>query len=84
MKKDPRAPSDMKQFLIQDRVFAAGETITAKSQHIKHGDSTARKALNIETEKPVCAIQIRVLCQSPAKQGQDRIRSLVRPQIADS
>jgi len=70
----------------------AGETITAKSQHIKHGDSTARKALNIETEKPRCAIQIGVLVSSPAKRSQDvlplddegPLPSLVRPREAAS
>jgi Putative ATPase subunit of terminase (gpP-like) len=44
-----------------------GDTIVQKSQHIKAVDQTARKALRIETEKPMPVINLAVLCQSPAK-----------------
>jgi hypothetical protein len=38
------------------------EEVLQKADRVKQLDSVSRKALRVETEKPICAIQIGVLC----------------------
>jgi hypothetical protein len=54
------------------------DEVVQKADRIKQIDSTARKALRIENDRPLTVIQIGVLAQSPAKREQ-ALHSVVRP-----
>lgn len=63
-----------------------GEAITAKAQNLKAVDQTARKALRIETEKPMQVINLAVLAASPAKAARAKgdvgqLRSAQHPRL---
>jgi hypothetical protein len=77
-----------KQVFYQDRMADAAVRLAAhvseldadalvkSADKLLKADQTARKALKLEGDKPVCAIQIGVLCQSPQS---GRLPSAIRP-----
>jgi transposase-like protein len=59
------------------------DAIVSRADRIKQIDSTARKALRIESEKPLSVIQLAVLCQPvrPSKKDDGRLRSTRNPAV---
>jgi transposase-like protein len=51
--------------------------LAAKADKLHKANQTARQALRLETDRPVCVLQLGVLCQSPQS---GRLASAIRPQ----
>jgi hypothetical protein len=59
------------------------DEVVHKADRLKSFDGVARRALKISEDKPRCAIQIGILCNSPARHDRERaLPSMTRPQKA--